>query len=232
MITAGLNWGSSQLPHFYHPQTEVFSTRRYVFARANGDTQGFVHRISVRLHELGLTPISDPACGTCRKKCRKCDRARPICNRCKTKGLHCEGYPPKFQFCAFTTAVVRDIHDAPRADVAGENPSSPRSPADSILAASSSHGTSSPDALSVAREPSPEVAASLLPHSPNASSPLGHSTPSAASSIRDVQVMGETECTPSSPSSIDEVLLADETQALLLYCKLRGERVYNIRVKL
>ncbi|KAK1489143.1 hypothetical protein CCUS01_14612 [Colletotrichum cuscutae] len=41
----------------------------------------------------------DPACGTCRKKCRKCDRARPVCNRCKSKGLHCEGYPPRFQFC-------------------------------------------------------------------------------------------------------------------------------------
>ncbi|KAL0935800.1 uncharacterized protein CTRU02_208014 [Colletotrichum truncatum] len=41
----------------------------------------------------------DPACGTCRKKCRKCDRTRPVCNRCKVKGLHCEGYPPRFQFC-------------------------------------------------------------------------------------------------------------------------------------
>ncbi|KAM0226698.1 hypothetical protein ACHAP5_012336 [Fusarium lateritium] len=40
----------------------------------------------------------DPACGTCRKKCRKCDRKRPICDRCRTKGLHCEGYPPRFQF--------------------------------------------------------------------------------------------------------------------------------------
>ncbi|KAK9251213.1 hypothetical protein V1507DRAFT_306277 [Lipomyces tetrasporus] len=42
---------------------------------------------------------SDPACGTCRKKCRKCDRTRPICSRCRAKGLHCEGYPPRFQFC-------------------------------------------------------------------------------------------------------------------------------------
>ncbi|KAM0312535.1 hypothetical protein ACHAPQ_012208 [Fusarium lateritium] len=40
----------------------------------------------------------DPACGTCRKKCRKCDRKRPICDRCRAKGLHCEGYPPRFQF--------------------------------------------------------------------------------------------------------------------------------------
>ncbi|KAK6837549.1 hypothetical protein RU639_001635 [Aspergillus parasiticus] len=41
---------------------------------------------------------TNPACGTCRKKCRKCDRARPVCNRCRAKGLHCEGYPPRFLF--------------------------------------------------------------------------------------------------------------------------------------
>ncbi|KAF2141596.1 uncharacterized protein K452DRAFT_298295 [Aplosporella prunicola CBS 121167] len=44
---------------------------------------------------------TDPACGTCRKKCRRCDRARPVCNRCRVKGLHCEGYPPRFQFCLY-----------------------------------------------------------------------------------------------------------------------------------
>ncbi|KAF4971123.1 hypothetical protein FSARC_1956 [Fusarium sarcochroum] len=46
----------------------------------------------------------DPACGTCRKKCRKCDRKRPVCDRCRTKGLHCEGYPPRFQFQETLTA--------------------------------------------------------------------------------------------------------------------------------
>jgi hypothetical protein len=48
--------------------------------------------------EQVLIKYVDPACGTCRKKCRKCDRKRPICDRCRTKGLHCEGYPPRFQF--------------------------------------------------------------------------------------------------------------------------------------
>ncbi|KAL3589741.1 hypothetical protein FPOAC2_11917 [Fusarium poae] len=47
----------------------------------------------------------DPACGTCRKKCRKCDRKRPTCDRCRTKGLQCEGYPPKFQFQNSLTVV-------------------------------------------------------------------------------------------------------------------------------
>ena len=36
--------------------------------------------------------LADPACDTCRRKCRKCDRARPFCNRCSSKGLACEGY--------------------------------------------------------------------------------------------------------------------------------------------
>ena len=37
--------------------------------------------------------LRDPVCGTCRKKCRKCDRTRPHCMRCISKGLVCEGYP-------------------------------------------------------------------------------------------------------------------------------------------
>ncbi|KAM0411412.1 hypothetical protein ACHAPD_009623 [Fusarium lateritium] len=53
----------------------------------------------------------DPACGTCRKKCRKCDRKRPICDRCRTKGLQCEGYPPKFQFQNSLTVVSDESED-------------------------------------------------------------------------------------------------------------------------
>lgn len=51
--------------------------------------------------------MTEPACGTCRKKCRKCDRKRPICDRCRIRGLHCEGYPPRFQFCEVLTAPSR-----------------------------------------------------------------------------------------------------------------------------
>jgi hypothetical protein len=52
-----------------------------------------------------LTKLTDPACGTCRKKCRKCDRARPVCNRCRAQGFHCEGYPPRFQFCEIAVPI-------------------------------------------------------------------------------------------------------------------------------
>lgn len=53
-----------------------------------------------------VNQLTDPACGTCRKKCRKCDRARPICNRCRVQGFHCDGYPPKFQFCEIAAPIV------------------------------------------------------------------------------------------------------------------------------
>ncbi|RSM10785.1 hypothetical protein CEP52_003293 [Fusarium oligoseptatum] len=77
----------------------------------------------------------DPACGTCRKKCRKCDRKRPICDRCRTKGLHCEGYPPRFQFCEMMTVPLarrdsqstrRDsvaLSSTPSFPISGESPS-------------------------------------------------------------------------------------------------------------
>ncbi|PCD29819.1 hypothetical protein FGRA07_10823 [Fusarium graminearum] len=53
----------------------------------------------------------DPACGTCRKKCRKCDRKRPICDRCRIKGLPCEGYPPRFQFQDALTVFSRKTEE-------------------------------------------------------------------------------------------------------------------------
>ncbi|SPJ70391.1 uncharacterized protein FTOL_00119 [Fusarium torulosum] len=64
----------------------------------------------------------DPACGTCRKKCRKCDRKRPICDRCRTKGLHCEGYPPRFQFQeALIISSGRKSQEAPQ-DITDASP--------------------------------------------------------------------------------------------------------------
>ena len=47
--------------------------------------------------------IPGPACITCREKCRKCDRAKPVCQRCINKGLECKGYPDKFRFAGLAT---------------------------------------------------------------------------------------------------------------------------------
>ncbi|KAL3432090.1 fungal-specific transcription factor domain-containing protein [Aspergillus tetrazonus] len=48
-------------------------------------------------------PRAGPACMTCREKCRKCDRGRPSCQRCITKGLVCRGYPDQFRFCGIAS---------------------------------------------------------------------------------------------------------------------------------
>ncbi|RMZ41966.1 C6 zinc finger domain protein [Aspergillus flavus] len=48
-------------------------------------------------------PRAGPACLTCREKCRKCDRARPNCQRCISKGLVCGGYPEQFRFCGIAS---------------------------------------------------------------------------------------------------------------------------------
>lgn len=54
-----------------------------------------------------------PACITCREKCRKCDRAKPICQRCITKGLKCKGYPDKFRFAGLATRGKWKNHAIP-----------------------------------------------------------------------------------------------------------------------
>ncbi|KAI9370705.1 fungal-specific transcription factor domain-containing protein [Aspergillus egyptiacus] len=48
-------------------------------------------------------PPAGPACITCREKCRKCDRGRPNCQRCISKGLLCRGYPDQFRFCGIAS---------------------------------------------------------------------------------------------------------------------------------
>ncbi|KAL2856438.1 fungal-specific transcription factor domain-containing protein [Aspergillus pseudoustus] len=48
-------------------------------------------------------PRAGPACMTCREKCRKCDRGRPSCQRCISKGLVCQGYPDQFRFCGIAS---------------------------------------------------------------------------------------------------------------------------------
>jgi hypothetical protein len=49
------------------------------------------------------TDIPGPACMTCREKCRKCDRMKPVCQRCINKGLECKGYPDRFRFAGLAT---------------------------------------------------------------------------------------------------------------------------------
>ncbi|KAI1028747.1 hypothetical protein LB503_002168 [Fusarium chuoi] len=100
--------------------------------------------------------MTDPACGTCRKKCRKCDRKRPICDRCRTKGLHCEGYPPRFQFQE--TLTITPIQSSSQHATSDRIDTSPSQPV--IL-------SQSPPELSMPSDPIAErVSASLSPEYP------------------------------------------------------------------
>ncbi|KAL4803405.1 fungal-specific transcription factor domain-containing protein [Aspergillus unguis] len=76
-----------------------------------------------------------PACMTCREKCRKCDRARPRCQRCISKGLVCRGYPDQFRFCGIASrgkwknaripAVDKDVPGPDENQTTSEMSSSP-----------------------------------------------------------------------------------------------------------
>ncbi|KAJ5166699.1 fungal-specific transcription factor domain-containing protein [Penicillium canariense] len=56
---------------------------------------------------------TEAACLTCRQKSRRCDRARPMCKRCISRGLQCGGYPDKFRFCGIASRGKWKNRDAP-----------------------------------------------------------------------------------------------------------------------
>ncbi|KAJ5729288.1 fungal-specific transcription factor domain-containing protein [Penicillium malachiteum] len=56
---------------------------------------------------------TEAACLTCRQKSRRCDRARPMCKRCVSKGLQCGGYPDKFRFCGIASRGKWKNQNAP-----------------------------------------------------------------------------------------------------------------------
>ncbi|KAJ5752511.1 fungal-specific transcription factor domain-containing protein [Penicillium odoratum] len=69
----------------------------------------------------------DAACLTCRQKSRRCDRTRPMCKRCISKGLQCGGYPDKFRFCGIASRGKWKNRDAPIDEiVSADNPPTSR----------------------------------------------------------------------------------------------------------
>ena len=69
----------------------------------------------------------EAACLTCRQKSRRCDRGRPECKRCISKGLQCGGYPDKFRFCGIASRGKWKDRDAPIDAEAVSTTSSPLS---------------------------------------------------------------------------------------------------------
>lgn len=172
---------------------------------------------TIRLGTNGLRKI-DPACGTCRRKCRKCDRSRPICNRCRTKGLHCEGYPPRFEFCDIIPARRHGGACSQAQDHSDrDSPREPDEPApDETLADSWQLG---------ADEPGPQDSATTLAISPlNEPTALGLSTSFVVSPPNIVD--GDSPGVLSSPvaSSVSPRTFFSETYARLDQVDLLGHR--------
>jgi hypothetical protein len=73
--------------------------QNHTYVKKNGTVLGPIYTSQSKLTILA----TGPACATCRKTCRGCDRARPDCHRCLSKGVKCGGYPTKFKFCAIAS---------------------------------------------------------------------------------------------------------------------------------
>lgn len=122
---------------------------------------------------------------TCREKCRKCDRGRPSCQRCISKGLVCRGYPDQFRFCGIASrgkwkdaripAAEKDFPDQTHAQPqvqapAQESPNSVEEPQDTFHSAGSTPPMPEPrrskrltiDAMLVDSTPVEEDIATLL----------------------------------------------------------------------
>ena len=148
--------------------------------------------------------ILDPVCGTCRRKCRKCDRSRPQCQRCVSKGLVCEGYETKFRIYNLASGVEKGPKIGSRARR--------RQSRNSI----SEHSTTSiGQARTVQDSPphtstSPESKKSCSSGTPDSnSSPITSSlTPDLASSVPFL----------SKTTGSNDLLAIPETQILLSYC--------------
>ncbi|KAF1956978.1 hypothetical protein CC80DRAFT_52920 [Byssothecium circinans] len=63
-----------------------------------------------------VTRRTDPVCGTCRKKSRKCDRTRPTCLRCRNHGLVCEGYQLNIQMYDMKNGALRKTRSSAKAE--------------------------------------------------------------------------------------------------------------------
>ncbi|KAF1976476.1 hypothetical protein BU23DRAFT_27673 [Bimuria novae-zelandiae CBS 107.79] len=66
------------------------------------------------------THRTDPVCGTCRKKCRRCDRTKPECKRCTSLGLVCEGYSLNVKMYGVEGGALRKSRPKARRESAAE----------------------------------------------------------------------------------------------------------------
>ncbi|VUC29723.1 unnamed protein product [Clonostachys rosea] len=151
----------------------------------------------------------DPACGTCRRKCRKCDRTRPFCNRCQSKGLQCDGYPPKFQFCEFVSRLEESRRDPRDEEVhlflSGSDEPPREHPHEQIHTLSVSPTTGESDAQT---DNSPVQIPVLVEQNWQDESQNSPQVLPTSSPVLDISATG---------SAIDDILVEEENQILLVH---------------
>lgn len=141
---------------------------------------------------------SDPACGTCRKKSRRCDRGRPHCQRCISKGLLCDGYATRFKIYDLANNGGKARATATRASKRKTN-------TNGITKSSSAEPVKSPVAPVSQNQESPIAVASYS----SAISPVSNSNSYSSRARHSSDHL--------SPR-LDDILASDETTALLHHC--------------
>lgn len=155
----------------------------------------------------GNERTTGPACVTCREKCRRCDRTRPVCRRCVSKGLECKGYPDKFRFCGIAS---RGKWKNQRVPIVHNTPSEPRDRQQRKTASRQARRVATLAASSSEDEPQPPSSS----HSPDTwmveASPQepNHvwSRPENQSGKRAVE--------------LNDLLMLDRPETLLAHCKI------------
>lgn len=155
-----------------------------------------------------------PACVTCREKCRRCDRTRPVCRRCASKGLECKGYPDRFRFCGVASRGKWRNQGVPVAQPIASGPQTRqrRKAASRQARRDVSPAASSPEDQHHRQTPysshPPDTTTWMVEAAPQESDHIWRQ-PDSRTGYRAVE--------------LDDLLMLDRTESLLAHCKMFSE---------
>ena len=181
-----------------------------------------------------------PACTTCRQKCRRCDRSKPVCMRCISKGLECGGYPTTFKFYQSRARKARKS----RREISSQGPSSPfqrsshsstssreLSPEPPVPSDNFQYSTESTESNDTSAVRATEIIKRLHRSSSLLSETTAVSFHAPLNSTSELMPLTSMRHDASSPAfsvesrdlaniELSELLATDRTELLLTYCKL------------
>ncbi|RDW87738.1 hypothetical protein BP5796_03432 [Coleophoma crateriformis] len=148
-------------------------------------------------------------------QCRKCDRGKPICQRCIDKGLECGGYPDKYRFCGVASRGKHRGENPFSVEKQGPTPASEASttaqqtPSRSVLKVESSRSTPS-----ISTPVSTPTNSYSIPSKSSTSSPA-HEPPAPAPFRPSSEP--ESALSPEASRQLEELLVAQYSTELLTY---------------